>query len=53
MRTTRIPFAVPALTGAALLLAALGCAPPPPGTFATPEEAVQAVVEIAGSRDTK
>jgi hypothetical protein len=39
---------------ALVLLAALAaCAPPPPGTYSTPEEAVQALADLAGTGDMK
>jgi hypothetical protein len=36
----------------AALTALVGCSRPPAGTFATPEEAVQAIADLAGTGDT-
>ena len=41
------------LAQAAVLATLVACSPAPPGTFATPEEAVQALADLAGSGDTK
>lgn len=41
-----------ALIGAAILSALASCSPAP-GTYSTPEEAVQALADLAGSGDTK
>jgi hypothetical protein len=41
-----------ALVGLAALLTLLACSRAPKGTFETPEEAMQAIAEIAGKRDT-
>lgn len=39
------------LACALALCAALACTRPPPGTFATPEEAMQAIADLAGTGD--
>ena len=41
------------LTGVAALAALIACSPPPAGTYSTPEEAVQAIADLAGSGDAK
>jgi hypothetical protein len=43
----------PTHLGAAILAAVAACSPAPPGTFATPEEAVAALGDLAGSGDLK
>src|SRR5688572_3780797 len=44
---------LPALFGAVVLCALAACAPAPAGTYSTPEEAVQALADLAGSGDMK
>lgn len=41
------------LACALALCAALACSRPPPGTFATPEEAMQAIADLAGTGDKR
>ena len=41
----------PALAGVVVLAVMAACSPPPPGTYATPEEAVQTLGKFAGSGD--
>jgi hypothetical protein len=52
-RTRTIPRLFCAAAIAALLFTAAGCRRPDPGTFATPEEAVQALHAVAGTGDEK
>jgi hypothetical protein len=44
---------LPALLGAVVLCTLAACAPAPAGTYSTPEEAVQALADLAGSGDMK
>jgi hypothetical protein len=54
MRTARRLRAFgPACAGVMLLAALAACSPAPPGTYATPKEAVLALGELAGSGDMK
>lgn len=46
LRTSR-----PAVAGVAVLAMLAACSPAPPGTYATPEEAVQALGKLAGTGD--
>ena len=41
------------LAGIMVLAALPACSPAPPGTYKTPEEAVQALADLAGSGDNK
>jgi hypothetical protein len=43
----------PAFAGAVILAALTACSPAPPGTYSTPEKAVEALGELAGSGDMK
>ncbi len=54
MQTTRwLRTFRPAHFGFVVLMALTACSPAPPGTYSTPEEAVAALGELAGSGDTK
>ena len=52
MTSKRLRVLCLTLAGAVVLAVSVACSPEPKGTFATPEEAVQAIAEIAGKGDT-
>lgn len=54
MQATRwLQALCPAHAGVVVLAVLVACSPAPPGTYATPAEAVQALGELAGSGDQK